>query len=73
MKDLDEYVKEFYLNDGDEVPLKYQKCPQCQKYFKLIWDHGFKEKDTLAISSCPSGGIYNVVIRCAYCDYEEEL
>lgn len=77
MKDLDEYVKEFYLNDGDEVPLKYQKCPQCKKYFQLRWkdynDNYSTVKETLIIRSCPSGGIYDVSIECPYCDYEEEL
>lgn len=28
---------------------------------------------TLVIRSCPSGGIYDVLIRCPFCNYEEPL
>lgn len=49
------------------------KCPQCKKEFSLVWDSTFDYKNTVNISSCPSGGVYNVSISCPYCDYEEEL
>ena len=59
----------------DEKSLKFQICPQCKKEFQLVWnDYSFGDKiQTLIIRSCPSGGIYDVLIRCAFCNYEEEL
>jgi uncharacterized C2H2 Zn-finger protein len=53
--------------------LEIQKCPQCNKLFKLGWNDYSDKPQTLFIRACPSGGIYNVFIRCPYCDYEEEL
>ena len=29
--------------------------------------------ETLRISDCPSGGVYNVAVHCPHCNYEEEL
>lgn len=60
------------------------RCPQCQKEFRLRretvhvsgydWSKPRVEyQPTLNISSCPSGGIYNVTIQCPWCQYEEEL
>lgn len=55
----------------------YVRCPQCKKKFNLKWkdwdDEYIDQKPTIAIYSCPSGGVYNVKLRCSYCDYEEEL
>ena len=48
-------------------------CPQCKKYFWLVWDADLGEKETLHIATCPSGGIYSVKVKCPHCDYEEEL
>lgn len=59
--------------------LAIQKCPQCHKKFKLVWDWAYvgeenwNNKETLGIRACPSGGIYGVSINCPFCDYEEEL
>jgi DNA-directed RNA polymerase subunit RPC12/RpoP len=55
-------------------------CPQCGKEFKLMWNDytkvgiggGFVPQ-TLIMRGCPSGGIYDVSIRCPHCDYVEEL
>ncbi len=62
--------------------LSIVKCPQCGKLFELEWDNEgmiydaeldkYKEA-TLKISSCPSGGVYTVLINCPHCSYEEEL
>lgn len=48
-------------------------CPQCKKEFILTWDDYTNKPQTLFFNGCPSGGIYNVFIRCPHCDYEEEL
>jgi hypothetical protein len=60
-----------------ERRLRDVDCPQCRKPFVLLWNDYSKireeQKQTLFISGCPSGGIYNVEIRCPHCDYEEEL
>lgn len=53
--------------------LKNVECPQCKEGFKLTYD-GYKDSpQTLIIRSCPSGGIYDVLIKCPHCDYEESL
>jgi hypothetical protein len=48
-------------------------CPQCHGKFKLVWDADAGEVETLRIAFCPSGGVYNVVVKCQHCDYEQEL
>jgi DNA-directed RNA polymerase subunit RPC12/RpoP len=55
--------------------LKNQKCPQCKEWFKLVWnDYSTDEgKQSLIMRGCPSGGIYDVYIKCPNCSYEEEL
>lgn len=53
--------------------LKNVICPQCKSDFKLTWDDYSDSPSTLIIRGCPSGGIYDVSIRCPHCDYEEEL
>jgi phage terminase large subunit GpA-like protein len=56
--------------------LKHVICPQCKKEFTLIWGDGlscYDRFDTLILRGCPSGGIYDVRIKCPHCDYEEEL
>ena len=50
----------------------FVKCPQCKKDFALVWE-SFDNVNTIDVSACPSGGVYNVSISCPYCDYEEEL
>ncbi len=30
-------------------------------------------KVTLEVRGCPSGGVYDVIVRCPHCDYEEPL
>lgn len=50
--------------------LKHVTCPQCGKDFVLDY---FSGRPTLKIRDCPSGGIYDVSIRCPHCNYEEEL
>ena len=53
--------------------LKLVICPQCKQTFRLMWD-GYSDDDvTLIIRACPSGGIYDVIIMCPHCDYEEPL
>lgn len=49
-------------------------CPQCKKDFILSFQeeyYGERLKTTLAVRSCPSGGVYSVEIRCPHCNYEE--
>lgn len=53
--------------------LKDVTCPQCSKEFKLIWNDYSDKKQTLIMRGCPSGGIYDVRIKCPHCDYQEEL
>jgi hypothetical protein len=56
--------------------LKVMVCPQCVAEFVLRWEdymHCDDKPVTLIIRDCPSGGIYDVCIRCPECDYEEEL
>lgn len=60
-------------------------CPQCDKEFRLCWndyttpDGKSPARDiqflpeTLLVRDCPSGGIYDVRIRCPHCKYEEPL
>lgn len=69
------------LKNKNDDCLKNVVCPQCKKPFRLIWNDythisGTKDqwhKQTLIIRGCPSGGIYDVAIRCPHCDYEEDL
>lgn len=56
-----------------ETRLKDVVCPQCKKPFLLVWDDYTGRKRTLLIRSCPSGGVYDVTIRCPHCNYDEEL
>lgn len=65
-------------NSLEERRLKDQVCPQCAGEFTLNWNDytrigGVDQKQTLLISACPSGGIYDVNISCPHCDYEEAL
>ena len=53
--------------------LKHVVCPQCKKPFVLNWVNYSDKPETLICRSCPSGGLYDVSIRCPHCDYEEEL
>lgn len=53
-----------------ERRLRDVQCPQCKRDFRLSWDGPV---GTLVIRECPSGGIYDVAIKCPYCDYREEL
>ena len=57
----------------EERDLKHVICPQCNKGFALVWEDYTDERRTLIIRGCPSGGIYDVSIRCPHCDYEEAL
>jgi hypothetical protein len=47
-------------------------CPQCKEPFRLDWN-GDDGPLTLIVRYCPSGGVYDVSIRCPHCGYEEEL
>lgn len=58
-------------DETDEETLREVTCPQCGKWFVLTW--GEYGRVSLAMRGCPSGGIYDVRIRCPHCDYEEEL
>lgn len=60
------------MSDDKHKRLKDQVCPQCKNAFELNWDGG-SDKETLILRGCPSGGIYDVSIRCPHCDYEEQL
>lgn len=58
--------------------LRDQSCPQCRQKFRLVWNDYTRintqaAPQTLMIRGCPSGGIYDVYIRCPHCDYEEDL
>lgn len=53
--------------------LKNVICPQCEKKFRLMWNDYHNAPQTLIIRGCPSGGVYDVSIRCPHCNYEEEL
>lgn len=48
-------------------------CPQCKKEFELSFTDYDGRPETLDIRSCPSGGVYDVLIKCPHCDYEESL
>ncbi len=56
-----------------ERRLRNQDCPQCRKGFELTWNDYSGRPQTLFIRGCPSGGIYDVLINCPHCDYEEPL
>lgn len=70
---------DFDFESGDnERRLKDCVCPQCNKPFVLVWNDytkiaGDYAKQTLILRGCPSGGIYDVIIACPHCDYEEPL
>lgn len=53
----------------------YVTCPQCHEKFLLVWnDYSFGDKkQTLFVRSSPSGGVYDVLVRCPHCDLEESL
>lgn len=55
------------------VSLRVQRCPQCGKFFQLMWNDYSDVPRTLTIWDCPSGGVYSVEIRCAHCNFREEL
>ncbi len=59
----------------DERRLKDMACPQCRKKFTLRRRDSWRnpEPTTLIIRDCPSGGVYDVQIKCPHCYYEEEL
>lgn len=59
--------------DDDEPRLKDMECPQCRKAFVLIWNDYSDKRQTLFMRGCPSGGIYDVAIKCPHCNYEEPL
>ena len=61
---------------ADQIDLEkanHVTCPQCKRSFTLRWAEWDDKPLTLKIRSCPSGGIYDVLIDCPYCDYEEGL
>ncbi len=58
---------------SEERRLADVECPQCRKAFVLTWNDYSGTPCTLQLRGCPSGGIYDVSIRCPHCDYEEEL
>lgn len=68
-------------HDGDgeiiarpkQPDLKHVACPQCGKVFRLTWNDYSDTPETVIIRDCPSGGVYDVSIRCPHCDYVEEL
>lgn len=62
-----EIVEEVDLEKANHV-----LCPQCKRRFVLRWAE-YDRPCTLIIRNCPSGGIYDVSLRCPYCDYEEPL
>jgi hypothetical protein len=76
-----EHTGQCLVCDADlETRLRDQVCPQCKKDFRLTWrdyerdGSGYRDvTTTLCIRSCPSGGIYDVSIKCPNCDYEEPL
>lgn len=63
--------------------LSQMVCPQCKRPFVLTWnDYSYDEqtktvnsgtRSTLVLRGCPSGGLYDVLIACPHCDYQEEL
>lgn len=54
-----------------ETRLKDVVCPQYGANFVLTWV-GYKgNPETLVLRGCPSGGIYDVRVRCPYCTYKE--
>lgn len=57
------------------VDLKNVICPQCKKPFRLTWDNDDYKSTTktLILRGCPSGGIYDVSIKCPHCNYQEDL
>lgn len=57
----------------EEVRLKDMTCPQCKAGFVLTWNDYSERPQSLILRGCPSGGIYDVMIRCPHCDYEEPL
>jgi phage FluMu protein Com len=51
-------------------------CPNCHKRFLLVYrDYvdGIRQQTTLEISSCTSGGIYSVEVKCPHCKHTEDL
>lgn len=58
-----------------DVPesVKDVQCPQCRRPFVLRWNDERHAPATLNIRSCPSGGVYDVAIRCPHCNFEEPL
>lgn len=72
-----------HVEAPEAIRLRDMTCPQCRKPFQLRWQDtewtdyrriGLRRVDvTLVIRDCPSGGIYDVLISCPHCDYEEPL
>ena len=61
-----------------ERAIRDVRCPQCGKPFRLTWnDYTNIGPDylpqTLIFRDCPSGGVYDVRIKCPHCTYEEDL
>lgn len=78
LKEVLQKIAEPEEEDPRENSVKYCKCPQCKKFFKLNWNdytkvEGEWAKQTLFESSCPSGGTYAMSIECPHCDFEERL
>jgi RNA polymerase subunit RPABC4/transcription elongation factor Spt4 len=64
--------------EREERKIAQVVCPQCKREFTLCWnDYSVitdgKYKETLVLRGCPSGGIYDVTIKCPFCDYSEAL
>jgi hypothetical protein len=62
------------MNTIKDRRLKDMICPQCMKQFILSWNYGYMiGHPTLKFRECPSGGIYDVYIKCPHCDYQEDM
>lgn len=52
-------------------------CPDCNQQFRLLYCEyrvtGKNEPRTLVISSCDSGGVYNVEVECPHCHAREDV
>lgn len=50
------------------------KCQKCSKDYRLVHDpYDILEPNTLSISSCLSGGIYDVQAECPHCHFTVDL
>lgn len=60
----------------EPAQIKDVSCPQCHRPFVLRWQTSWRDSEakvTLDVRGCPSGGVYDVLIRCPHCNYEEPL